>query len=149
MNSFMIGQHGSFSYTKYNRDFRDGFYGIEACLFEQEEDTQHLIREAQNQQFHIGIHFPLRAGQSKVRDALFLSMVPPLREQAYRYAQKELEYIGNIRPDYVLFHYPKPVILDDRFDWSLWKFDQPEEYVYESEISFNQFRSKRSSGFNG
>ncbi len=42
MKNFMIGQYGGFDQAKYARDFKEGFYGIEACLFESEEDIQIL-----------------------------------------------------------------------------------------------------------
>jgi len=42
----MIGQYGGFNYKKFNRDFRKGFYGIEACLFENQEDIVNLIEES-------------------------------------------------------------------------------------------------------
>ncbi|MDF2679086.1 MAG: hypothetical protein K0R47_276 [Brevibacillus sp.] len=32
MHQFMIGLYGGFDAEKYKRDFRKGFYGIEACL---------------------------------------------------------------------------------------------------------------------
>lgn len=43
--------------------------------------------------------------------------------QAYDSIQQELEFLAPVKPDYVLFHYPKPVVLDDRVDWSKWRFD--------------------------
>lgn len=39
MKKFMIGQYGTFDYKKFHRDFRKEFYGIEACLFENQEDV--------------------------------------------------------------------------------------------------------------
>ena len=74
MNNFMIGMYGKFDYKKFNRDFREGFYGIEACLFEDENDIEILSKEAEKKDFKFGIHFPLRAGISKLRDPQFLSL---------------------------------------------------------------------------
>lgn len=147
MKTFMIGQHGSFSYAKFQRDWREGFYGIEACLFGQEEDAQHLLQEAAASGFRIGVHFPLRSGQSSIRDALFLAVDEELKRQAYSYAEQELDYIARVHPEYVLFHYPKPVILDTRVDWSPWSFDCEEEYLYESEIGFDQFKEQTEQWF--
>ena len=139
----MIGQHGTFDYQKYNRDFRDGFYGIEACLFRNEEDISNLIKESQKAPFQVGIHFPFRAGISKLRDALFLSNDDMIRLQAYDGIQQELEFITTaLKPVYILFHYPKPVILDDRADWSRWRFDDRLEYEYESSYSYEDFKEK-------
>jgi hypothetical protein len=57
----MFGQYGGFDDHKYDKDFRDGFYGIEACSFHTHEDYLKLIEESKNRGFHIGVHFPLRA----------------------------------------------------------------------------------------
>lgn len=143
----MIGQYGSFDYSKYHRDFREGFYGIEACLFSQENDTANLIKEAKEVGFQVGVHFPLRAGISKFRDALFLSSNDLTRLQAYDSIQQELEFLAPVKPDYVLFHYPKPVVLDDRVDWSIWRFEDKSEFVYESMYSFNEFKEKSDALF--
>lgn len=136
MHSFLIGQYGSFDYRKYERDFKEGFYGIEACLLEREEDIAHLVEEAETRGFRIGIHFPLRAGRSELRDALVLSPREEELQQAYALVEAEIrDAAERLRPDYVLFHYPKPVILDDRVDWSSWRFADPREFVYESEYA--------------
>ena len=68
MNNFMIGMYEKYDYKKFDRDFRKGFYGVEACLFENENDIENLSNEAQKNGFKFGIHFPLRAGISKLRD---------------------------------------------------------------------------------
>ncbi|NIK70008.1 sugar phosphate isomerase/epimerase [Paenibacillus sp. BK720] len=139
---FLIGQYGQFDYNKYNRDFRDDFYGIEACLFRSEQDIENLIRESHATGFRIGIHFPLRAGISPLRDALFIAKENNARSDAYSIAEQELAYIhSRMQPDYVLFHYPKPVILDDRTDWTSWRFDNRTEYEFESAYAFDEFRT--------
>jgi sugar phosphate isomerase/epimerase len=142
MNTFMIGQYGSFDFTKFRRDFGNNFYGIEACLFEQEQDTLNLIHESRRGGFQVGIHFPLRAGASQLRDALFLSRDEVTRQQAFASIEEELEYATAVHPDYILFHYPKPVILDDHVDWALWHFEDRREFVYESEFSYEEFQEK-------
>lgn len=143
MNNFLIGQYGGFDYQRFERDYRASFYGIEACLFESEEDTLNLIQESQKHNFNVGIHFPLRAGRSHTRDALFLSKDDRVREDAFEWIKQELDYLTKVKPKYVLFHYPKPVILDDRVDWGKWKFADPSEYVHESSYSYEEF-AKRS-----
>jgi sugar phosphate isomerase/epimerase len=143
----MIGQYGSFDYNKYAADFKDGFYGIEACLFNREEDTYNLLNESQSRGFKIGIHFPLRAGRSPYRDAFFMSQEPAVRNQAWRLIQQELDYAAKLQPDYMLFHYPKPVILDERADWSQWKFADRSEYIYDSEIALGELIEKTEELF--
>jgi sugar phosphate isomerase/epimerase len=148
MHRFMIGQYGSFDYKKFHRDFRKGFWGIEACLFEHEQDTLNLITESRKEGFHIGVHFPLRAGVSPFRDALFLTQDDDTRRQAFDHIQQELDYLSAVQPDYILFHYPKPVLLDDRADWTNWRFADNREYVLESEYSFEEFKEKSEYVFN-
>lgn len=138
----MIGQYGSFDYKKYKRDFKATFFGVEACLFPDDEEVENLIREVRDKNFHIGIHFPLRAGHSPLRDALFLSQDRAVREDAFEWIQKELEYLTRVKPEYVLFHYPKPVILDDRVDWKNWRFADRKEYEYESSYPQEEFFEK-------
>jgi hypothetical protein len=147
MNRFMIGQYGTFDDNKYKRDFREGFFGIEACLFNSQEDTQNLVNESRKKGFIIGIHFPFRSGLSKIRDALFLSQDENIRGSAYELIQSELDYLTTIKPNYILFHYPKPVILDDRVNWSKWRFADKLEYVYESEITLEELAEKTESLF--
>ncbi|MEJ8548526.1 sugar phosphate isomerase/epimerase [Brevibacillus borstelensis] len=148
MNRFLIGQYGSFDDKKYERDFRDGFYGIEACLFSVPEDIDKLVGESKRRGFQIGIHFPLRAGFSRLRDALFLSPDVEVRTGAYAYIENELAHLSaSVKPAYVLFHYPKPVILDDRVNWEKWRFYDSAEYMYESEYSLEEAAAKSEELF--
>ncbi len=137
----MIGQYGSFDSRKYERDFRDDFFGIEACLFAAEEDTAKLVLESRRRDFCVGVHFPFRAGMSKLRDALVLSPDNRIRAEAYGLIERELEFLRAVQPLYILFHYPKPVILDERVDWSGWRFADPAEYISESSITIDELRA--------
>ncbi|MEK3878456.1 TIM barrel protein [Paenibacillus sp. FSL M7-0420] len=138
MQRFMIGQYGGFDYGKFHKDFKAEFYGIEACSFPSDEDCQTLIEAAQKHRFHTGVHYPLRANPARLRDALFLSPDDYERSEAFRQIQEELDYMVKLRPDYVLFHYPKPVILDSRVDWSTWRFADRREYIHEVDLSLNE-----------
>ncbi|MDR6549923.1 sugar phosphate isomerase/epimerase [Paenibacillus qinlingensis] len=137
-NRFLIGQYGCFDESKMQRDFRKGFFGIEACLFETEEDRHRLILASQRNHFQVGIHFPLRPHVSKMRDALFLANSPEMRESSYAWVQSELEYLASMNPTYILFHYPKPVVLDDRVDWRTWRFSDKSEYMSETEMTLTE-----------
>jgi hypothetical protein len=142
MKSFMIGMYGKFDNTKFNKDFRENFYGIEACLFEDERDIEKLINETEKKGVKFGIHFPLRSGISNLRDPQFLSLDEDIRRNAYKYIEEELIYIKNngIKPEYILFHYPKPVILKNDFNMSNWRFADKSEYTYESDYPIDEFK---------
>ncbi|MCM3631173.1 sugar phosphate isomerase/epimerase [Paenibacillus glycanilyticus] len=145
---FLIGQYGQFDYSKYDRDYRADFYGIEACLFRNEQDISNLLKESRDAGFRIGIHFPLRSGISPLRDALFLAKDAAVRSEAYSLVLQELDYIRSfLKPDYILFHYPKPVILDERANWTSWRFDDQAEYDFESEYSFEEFKKHSDALF--
>ncbi len=148
MRNFLIGQYGSFNDLKYKRDYKRGFFGIEACLFDGEADTAKLVRAAREDGFRIGVHYPFRAGSSLFRDAPFLAADDDLRSQAYETVERELAYLSaSVRPDYVLFHYPKPVILDARTDWTPWRFAHRGEYEYESACPLLDFQEKSGALF--
>ncbi|HEX2944420.1 MAG TPA: sugar phosphate isomerase/epimerase [Clostridia bacterium] len=104
------------------------------------DDISMLLSEIKERGMELGIHFPLRAGIYSSRDPLFLDPDTDVRKSAFRDIESELEFIGSlgIKPRYVLFHYPKPVIIPERFDLSRWRFYQRSEYVYESEYSFDK-----------
>lgn len=140
MNRFMIGQHVCFDDAKYARDFRKGFFGIEACMFENESDIDKLIAVSQRDNLNIGIHFPLRGWVSKHRDPQFLAKDIVIREQFYKVMEEEFIYLQKIKPKYVLFHYPKPVILDNRVDWNTWRFGDKSEYIFESNYAFEELQ---------
>ena len=69
------------------------FYGIEACLFEDEKDIEILANEAEQKDYKFGIHFPLRAGISKLRDPQFLSLNEGIKKSAYNHIEEELIYM--------------------------------------------------------
>ncbi|HYE83074.1 MAG TPA: sugar phosphate isomerase/epimerase [Clostridia bacterium] len=140
MNNFIIGQYNFFDREKFKKDYREGFYGVEACMLESEDDISSLQAEAKKKNLNIGIHFPLRSRTLQTRDPLFLDLDADTRIQAFRAIEEELEFIKekNINPQYILFHYPKPVILSEAFDLSRWRFNYNSEYVYESEYPFDK-----------
>lgn len=93
MKNFMIGMYGKYDEAKFNRDFRENFYGIEACLLRNEEDVEKLIKNTERNGIRFGIHFPLRYGFSILRDQQFLSLDEDIRKNAYKYIEEELDYI--------------------------------------------------------
>lgn len=147
MNKFLIGQYGAFDEEKYRRDYIEGFYGIEACLLQDESDVARLAEESRKAGFRIGIHFPLRAGIHPSRDALFLSAEDAVRSHAFESIEQELAFAAPLNPSYILFHYPKPVILDDRVDWRNWRFADRSEYEFESTYFQFDFKEKSDALF--
>lgn len=89
MKRFLIGQYGGFDEEKYAHDFRDHFYGIEACLFEEESSISRLIEEKNKKGFEVGVHYPFFSKHSKLRDASFLSLDLEVRSQAYQEIESE------------------------------------------------------------
>lgn len=149
MKSFMIGMHGKYDDKKFNRDFRENFYGIEACLFKDEKDIKKLVNNIERKHIKLGIHFPLRFGISKLRDQQFLSLDEETRKDAYKCIGEELNYIKNngIKPEYILFHYPKPVILKNDFNMDNWRFADKSEYIYEKDYPIDKFEKYSESLF--
>lgn len=147
MERFMIGQFGMFDYKKQLRDFKDNFYGVEACLLRDHADITNLVHEATKGQFNICVHFPLRAGGWSLRDPQFLSKDDNIRRSSYDYAKEEIKFLEELHPKYVLFHYPKPVILDDFVDWTNWRFEDDTEYYFQSEYTFEEFKVKSEELF--
>jgi sugar phosphate isomerase/epimerase len=145
----MIGQFGSFDPCKFQKDYREGMYGMEACLMKSTDDISMLLSEVKRKGLELGIHFPLRAGVYASRDPLFLHPDPAVRKRAFCDMESEFEFIRlmGIGPCYVLFHYPKPVIITESFDLSRWRFYHRSEYVYESEYLFEDLVSYSKSLF--
>lgn len=138
MKNYIIGQYGNFSNEKFIKDYRKGIYGIEACLMNSEEDIIALVKALDDNDLKLGIHFPLRNGVFKNRDPLFLDADNNVRDASFKQIEEELEYIKHrrINAEYILFHYPKPVIIPNDFDLSRWRFYDRSEYVYEIDYSF-------------
>lgn len=146
MKRFMIGQFDRFDLNRQNRDFRDYFYGIEVNQMESLSELQILKDNIRERNLNIGIHFPLLKNQWRARDPQYLSMDNTTYEESINYMENEFKRAEELNPDYILLHYPKPVILDDNVDWSSWRFYDDTEYYYESEISY-EFFQERSRNF--
>lgn len=137
MNRFMIGQYGCYDQKKHLRDFRDGFYGVEACLLG-DEDIKKLLHTAKSEKFCLGIHFPLRAQRWKYRDPQFLSKDKHIKRSSYKNMSEEINFLKGVRPKYILFHYPKPVLLDKSVDWTNWRFADNTEFCFDEDYSYQE-----------
>lgn len=149
MKDFIIGHHGHFSKDKQLRDYRENFWGVEACLIESDADIQKLHELKKSGEINIGIHFPLKSGQWGHRDPQYLSNCSQIREESYTYMLNDINRAVEIEPEYILLHYPKPVILDERVDWHgwKWKFAHESEYCYEKEYDYETFLSRSKEFF--
>jgi len=136
MKRFMIGQFDRFDINRQNRDFRDYFMGIEVNQMESLAELEILKENIRHRNLNLGIHFPLLKNQWRTRDPQYLSKDNRIYEESINYMEKEFARAEELNPDYILLHYPKPVILDDNVDWSSWRFSDATEYYYESEVSF-------------
>lgn len=72
MNNFLIGMHGGFDKKKYERDFRPGFFGIEACLFPDDRAVDELIQKAAEDGFSFGVHYPFIRKNTPYRDPFLM-----------------------------------------------------------------------------
>lgn len=142
MNNFIIGQYGTYDKEKFNKDYRSGMWGIEACMMKTQEDLDTLMDTVEKHDLNLGVHFPLRAGIRPYRDPQYLSQLEDYQEDAYAYMTTEFEYISKQAVDYVLLHYPKPVVLDERVDWfgRQWWFGHESEYCYLQSLDIDQFK---------
>jgi len=139
MERFLIGQFEKFDIDKQERDFRDYFFGVEATQMESLDELQILKDNIRDRKLQIGVHFPLLKNQWRSRDPQYLSKDNITYEESIKYMDNEFERAMEFNPDYILLHYPKPVILDDNVDWSFWRFSDSTEYYHESEISYEFF----------
>lgn len=147
MERFMIGQFGRYNDDKHKRDFRHNFFGVEACLLEDKSDIERLIAVANDEKFNIGIHFPLRSKGWRLRDPQFLSKDIDTIKSSYKYMGDEINFLKQIKPTYILLHYPKPVLLDKSVDWTNWKFADDTEYYFENDYSYDEFSKKSEELF--
>ena len=59
MTEYFIGMHCKFDDIKYKRDYTSIISGIEFCNFEEQKQIQRMLDIAKEDNFKIGIHFPL------------------------------------------------------------------------------------------
>lgn len=147
MNRFIIGHFNKFDYNKQNKDFKDEFWGVEVCNFESLEEIDKLKNESKSKNFNIGVHFPLKSGDWRLRDPQFLCKNHDNRKSSYEYMEKQFQLIKDIGGKYVLFHYPKPVILDERVDWTNWRFADNTEFCFEKDYTFEYLKEESEKLF--
>lgn len=147
MKRFLIGQFDKFDIARQNRDFRDYFFGIEVNQIESIEELRILKDNISRGNLKVGIHFPLLKNQWRSRDPQYLSKDKVTYEESISYMENEFVRAEELNPDYILLHYPKPVILDDNVDWKIWRFSDDTEYYYESEMPYEYFEERSRNFF--
>ncbi len=146
---FFIGQFEVFDTKRHEREHRDGFKGIEACQFADINDVQRLVDFSNKRDLDFGVHFPLRKGLWRYRDPQYLSKNQSVCKESYDFMMDEFKFISDTGADYVLLHYPKPVILNRGVDWDkCWRFADDTEYYFEDEYSFEEFKERSIEFFN-
>lgn len=145
MNNFLIGMFNTFDEGKFKRDYRKCFFGIEACQLESKKELERLVKVMKNAE--LGIHYPLLQNDYPLRDPLLLSLDHDETEEAYGVLERELDLAADLKADYILVHFPKPVILKAGLDWSKWRFGHDREWVWESQYPYERFKEKCEAMF--
>lgn len=130
MNNFLIGMHGRFDIHKYNRDFRPGFFGVEACMFPGEQEVDELACKAGEDGFSFGVHYPLIKKNTPYRDPFLIAPDAEVRREAWECFENETAYVSGKGAAYILTHFPKPVLVNRSLDLQYWRFAGDKEWMY-------------------
>jgi sugar phosphate isomerase/epimerase len=114
---YYIGMHEEFDSKKYDRDFHKMIKGIEFCNFTNENEMIKAWELSVIDDFKIGIHFPFLKENYKYRDPFISSTCQIEREEAFYAVEKELRQAAKMNAEYLLIHFPKPMILDLSHAW--------------------------------
>ncbi len=138
MVKYYIGLHGEFDKRKYEKDFTKHISGIELCNFKSTEEVDEIYALSLSEAFDLGVHFPLYQSSYKYRDPLVTSHDLGEVEAAFDAIENELVCSKNINARYLLIHFPKPMLIDSRMDWTLVKYQAHDAIASEaySEKSF-------------
>lgn len=147
MAEYFIGMHFKFDDVKYQRDYVSEISGIEFCDFQDKKEIKKMLEIAQRDKFKIGIHFPLNKTSYKYRDPLLLSLNRNEVQEAFEAVENEIKYASNIGAEYLLLHFPKPMILDNNLEWSKCKFPNEIETISETEYDADIFRENSHKVF--
>lgn len=93
----------------------------------------------------IGIHFPFKQSSYKYRDPHLISLDTDEYHMAMASLHKELDYARSIDADYLLFHFPKPMVLDSGLDWEKCRFTTGHHPIDEADYPKALFIEKASS----
>ena len=142
MAEYFIGMHCRFDDIKYKRDYTSRISGIEFCNFNEQKEIQRMLEIAKKDNFKIGIHFPLKRASYKYRDPLLLSLNEDEVLEAFEAVEREIKYASKIEAEYLLIHFPKPMVIDERFNWEKCRFSHEDETIGEKEYAFKEFKNQ-------
>lgn len=147
MDNFLIGMHGRFDEYKYNRDFRSGFFGIEACMFPGEQEVDKLVKKAGVEGFSFGVHYPLIKKNTPYRDPFLIALDADERKDAWECFESEAAYVSGIGATYILTHFPKPVLVNRSLDLNYWRFAGDREWMFIDEYPLESLKENLSVMF--
>ncbi|MEN6315319.1 MAG: sugar phosphate isomerase/epimerase [Clostridiaceae bacterium] len=130
MKKFLIGMYGGFDEAKYKRDFRQGFSGVEACMFPDRQEANKLMKRSMADGFKFGIHYPFLKKDTPYRDPFFISTDYTERKEAMECFGDETAFAKEKGAEYILTHFPKPVLVDRSLDLRYWRFAGDKEWMY-------------------
>jgi sugar phosphate isomerase/epimerase len=141
MTEYLIGMHNYIDFKKFQRDYNSSeFTGIEFCNFTSSEEIQEIVEFTKQNNIKIGIHFPLNRNNYKYRDPHLLSLDEHERKIAMDSLVAEIKVAKNINAEYILIHFPKPLILDKKFNWHKCNFSLTDQPIDEEEYPFDLFK---------
>lgn len=141
MTEYLIGMHNNIDFKKFQRDYKSSdFTGIEFCNFASCEEIQEIAEFTKQNNIKVGIHFPLNRNSYKYRDPLLLSLDEHEREIAFEALLTEIRVAKSINAEYILIHFPKPMILDKRLNWEKCNFSIADQPIDEDEYPFDLFK---------
>lgn len=147
MNNFLIGMYGKFDDFKYQRDFRPGFWGIEACLFPDEREVDKLVNKSIKDGFFFGVHYPFIKKDTPYRDPFLIALNADEREKAWECFENEVIYASGKGAAYILTHFPKPVIVNRSLDLNYWRFAGDKEWMFADEYPLEEMEENFSIMF--
>ncbi|WMM23949.1 helix-turn-helix domain-containing protein [Tissierella sp. MB52-C2] len=122
---------------------------IEFCNFDEQEEIQRMLRIAREDNFKIGIHFPLNKSSYKYRDPLLLSLDKDEVMEAFEAVENEVKYASEIGAEYLLVHFPKSMVVDEELNWRKCKFSHEGETIGEKAYGFREFKNQCNYIFRG
>lgn len=136
--NYYIGMHETIDYKKYKRDYCEHFVGIEFCNFESAKDVVAIQQLSLKDNLKVGVHFPLIKSSYKYRDPHINTPSEEGFEGAMSAIEKELILAKSLNADYLLIHFPKPMVLDFKLNWSIANFGDY-DVIREEDISYDRF----------